>query len=237
MTQVPAAVSRAIAQLGDPMIVRILVRTVLITLGIFAALGAALWFGIRQSLATEKIAFGAEIGALVAILLTILGAWLLFRIVALAVLQFFADAVVVAVETRHYPASLGHARTLHWREELYHSARSIGRAVGVNLLALLLSIPLAITAIGPPFLFWAANGWLLGRELQDMVWLRHRKSAGDPAPLGGLERFTLGGIVAAMMIVPLLNLLAPVIGAASAAHLVHARLAHARDSSGTVHAR
>ncbi|MXO82178.1 hypothetical protein GRI35_02160 [Altererythrobacter aestiaquae] len=236
MTRVPAAISKAIAQLGDPKIVRLLTKTIFITLVIFALLGAGMWAALSRLLINHEVTFGAELGALVAIVLTILGAWLLFRIVALAVLQFFADEVVIAVEAKHYPASLGHARSLSWQEELHHGARSIGRAIGVNLLALILAIPMLVIAIGPPIIFWAANGWLLGRELQDMIWLRHRRSIGEAAPLSGPERFAIGGAVAAMMAIPFVNFLAPVIGAASAAHLVHGRLEekHSSDTLGPI---
>ena len=227
MTRVPSAISRAIAQLGDPKIMRVLIKTILITLAIIVLLGAAMGIGLYRALTDASVAFSAELGGLIAILITILGGWLLFRIVAIAVLQFFADEVVQAVEAKHYPASLGQARVLGWREELSHTARSIGRALGVNLIALVVAIPMIVTAIGPAVVFWAANAWLLGRELQDMVWLRHRKSKDDPAPLGTLERLTLGGIVAGLMIIPFINFLAPIIGAASAAHLVHGRLGNA----------
>ena len=96
--------------------------------------------------------------------------------------------------------------------------------MAVNALALIAAIPLVLTAIGPAVVFWAANAWLLGRELQDIVWLRHRQSPEEPAPLGKAERFTLGGIIAALMAIPFVNFLAPIIGAASAAHLVHGHL-------------
>lgn len=227
MINVPSAISRAIAQLGDPKIIRVLVKTILITLAIFVLLGAAMWVGLYQALLSEGVALSAELGGLIAVVITILGGWLLFRIVAIAVLQFFADEVVQAVEAKHYPASLGHAHILNWRQELGHTIRSIGRALGVNLIALIIAIPMIVTAIGPAVIFWAANGWLLGRELQDMVWLRHRQSANDPAPLGKLERFALGGAIAALMIIPFINFLAPIIGAASAAHLVHGRMGKA----------
>ena len=71
--------------------------------------------------------------------------------------------------------------------------------------------------------FWAVNAWLLGRELVDMVWLRHRPAPGAPAPVGKAERFLLGGAIAALFMVPFANLLAPVLGAAAATHLVHGR--------------
>lgn len=54
-----------------------------------------------------------------------------------------------------------------------------------------------------------------------MVWLRHRADKAELAPVSGLTRFLLGGIVAALLIVPFVNLLAPVLGAAAATHLVH----------------
>ena len=77
------------------------------------------------------------------------------------------------------------------------------------------------TGIGAALLFWLVNAVLVGRELQDMVWLRHRRDAADPAPVGALERFLLGGAVAALLALPFVNLIAPLLGAAAATHLIH----------------
>ncbi len=164
-----------------------------------------------------------------ALVLTVLAGWLGFRIVALAVLQFFADEVVLAVETRHYPAEAANARTLSFAEDARNALRGIVRVILVNALALPVAIVLLATGIGTPILFWAVNGWLLGRELMDMVWLRHRASAEDAPPLSGLTRFALGGIVTALLLVPFANLLAPVLGAAAATHLVHSRKRQTRN--------
>jgi uncharacterized protein involved in cysteine biosynthesis len=77
------------------------------------------------------------------------------------------------------------------------------------------------TAIGPALVFGAINAVLLGRELTEMVALRHRDAAGK-APLPGLPtRTALGAVVVALLLVPLVNLIAPVIGAAMATHLIH----------------
>lgn len=151
----------------------------------------------------------------------IVAGWLLFRVVALFVLQFFADEVVEAVESRHYPASGATLRKLSLREELANGLRSLLRAVGFNLLALPVAAALLVTGIGTALVFWSVNAVLLGRELQDMVWLRHRQGGHETAPLGFVTRFALGGIVAALLLVPVINLIAPVLGAASATHLVH----------------
>ena len=69
------------------------------------------------SLAALQQRFGVEQGwaGLAAVLLVPIAMWLLFRVVALAVLQFFADEVVAAVEARHYPARAAQARPLPLR--------------------------------------------------------------------------------------------------------------------------
>ncbi len=102
------------------------------------------------------------------------------------------------------------------------------RVLAVNAIVLPLALVLLVTGIGTALLLWAANAWLLGRELTEMVWLRHRADTSDLVPVGWPTRFALGGIVAALLIVPFVNLLAPVLGAAAATHLVHrARSKHA----------
>lgn len=223
MLSLSSALGRATGQLADPAILRVLAKSIAVTLAVFVALGVGAAAGIDALLAHWNIAGSGEIGALLGLVLTLVGGWLLFRIVALAVLQFFADGVVRAVEVRHYPQALATARDPHWREELRMSARATLRAVLANLAALVLAIPLLFTAIGPAVLFWAVNAWLLGRELQDLAWARHSHAQGASAPIRAPERFLLGGVVAGLLAVPFVNLLAPVIGAAAAVHLVHRR--------------
>ena len=92
-----------------------------------------------------------------------------------------------------------------------------------NLIALPFAIALMFTGIGPALLFLLVNAVLLGRELQDMVWLRHRTGRKDASPLARGQRVLLGGAVAGLMMVPFVNFIAPLLGAASAAHLVHRR--------------
>lgn len=222
VTGVMTAFARALGQLGDRRVLAVLVKSMGVTLAIFAALAVALWRG--ATLVIERYAADwGEIGGLIALVLGIIAGWLAFRILALAVLQFFADGVVHAVEARHYPAEAASARDLPFAEDARNALGGLARAVIVNLIALPVALLLLVTGIGTALLFWAVNAWLLGRELQDMVWLRHRANAQDGPPLGALTRLTLGGIVAAMLLVPLLNLLAPVLGAAAATHLVHSR--------------
>jgi CysZ protein len=230
MITVPHAFARAFGQLGDRRVLAVLAKSLTVTLAVFAALGAALWYGLTTWQPMDGD--GDLLSALAAGLVMVVALWLLFRFVALAVLQFFADDVVRAVELRHYPVEAAAARALPFGEDVRSAAAGLGRALVANAIALPIALVLLVTGVGTALVFWAVNSWLLGRELTDMVWLRHRPapspgetSSGrtDASPLSALTRFALGGIVAGMLLVPFLNLLAPVIGAAAATHLVHGR--------------
>lgn len=223
MTNFMASFTRALGQLGDPAILKVLAKSITVTLVVLAALGIGVWQAGAWAFAGWQVPYGAEIGAVLGALALVIGGWLLFRIIALAVLQFFADEVVLAVEAKHYPQARESARALPFREDVRNSLKGLTRAVLVNLLVLPLALVLLVTGIGTALVFWAANGWLLGRELHDMVWLRHRSSPEDAPPLPAGQRFLLGGAIAALMAIPFANLLAPIIGAATATHMVHRR--------------
>lgn len=220
MTSLPRALALSVGQLGDPAILKVLGKSLAVTLVIFALLGWAASFAFDAALEWLGLEDGSGLGALLAVLTVLIAGWLLFRLVALAVLQFFAEDVVRAVEARHYPAAAA-VPELSFASALRGSLRSTGRALLVNLAVSPLALVLLFTGVGPAVVFWLANALLLGRELQDMVWLRHRQAGDESAPIGGATRFVLGGLVAALLAVPFVNFLAPVLGAASATHLVH----------------
>jgi uncharacterized protein involved in cysteine biosynthesis len=103
--------------------------------------------------------------------------------------------------------------------------RSAARVVAVNLLLLPVYIVLLATGIGTAAAFLIVNGWLLGRDLGDMVAARHLDAAGVAAWRRGTKgpRFLLGLADAALFLIPVVNLAAPVLGAAMATHLFHGR--------------
>jgi CysZ protein len=220
------AFALALQQLADPALRRIWLKSLGATLLLFVVLGAALWWAADWALAwagVEEARFaGAEgLRGLLAFAGALLGGWLLWRIVALAVLQFFADEVVAAVEARHYPRRAAAARKLGWREELGRGLGGAARALLWNLAAVPVALLLLVTGIGAPLVFYLVNAVLLGRELQDMVWLRHRPTPDAPVPLTRGGRLMLGGVVTALLTVPFVNFLAPFLGAAAATHLIH----------------
>lgn len=233
MNAVFQSLLRALGQLGDLAVFRVLIKSVLLTALVFVGLG----IGVYYALVWLAVSFSGESGgfaeAAAAVLLAALAFWFLFRVVALAVLQFFADEIVAAVEAKHYPARAMQAQKLPFRRDLANSMKGVGRAIGFNLLALPIAALLLVTGIGAAAVFLAVNAWLLGRELTDMAWFRHCGGE-DPAknPVARHERLLLGGAIAGIMVVPGLNLLAPVIGAAAGTHLAHRAMDFCGDEEG-----
>ncbi|MEM6266178.1 MAG: EI24 domain-containing protein [Pseudomonadota bacterium] len=224
------SLAKALSQLADPAVLRVLFKTVLVTAAIFLALAWAMWWSVDWALGywTEAYLpadYSETVAGIIAIPLAVLSAWLLFRVIALAVLQFFADEIVAAVEARHYPIAARTAKALPLRRELANSVRGLTRALFFNALALPVAVLLAVTGIGSALVFLLVNAVLLGRELTDMAWLRHCEGDVGGNPVPGGERFMLGGAIAAIMLVPLANLLAPVLGAAAGTHLTQRAIA------------
>jgi uncharacterized protein involved in cysteine biosynthesis len=211
----------SLRQLGDPPVLRVLALSLAITLAIFAALGGALWWGIDAALAGWR--WHGALAGVAATLATVLGAWVLFRAVAMLVVGLFADTIVAAVERRHYPDALAGARPVSFARGLRMGLASAARFVAVNLLFAPVYLALLVTGVGTAAAFFVVNGGLLGRDLGEMVAARHLPAAAmrDWRAATAGRRFVLGLAATGLFVVPLLNILAPVIGAAMATHLFH----------------
>lgn len=230
MSAILSSFTLALGQLADGKVLRILARSLGVTIVAFVAVATAGWYAFDALLAWaglgEALFSGAgQLRQIASFLLAVMGLWLVWRIVAMAVIQFYAEDVVRAVEARHYPAQASAARDLDAAEQVRAALGGAGRALLANLVALPFALALLFTGFGTALLFWAVNAVLIGREMQDMVWLRHApkgtRAAAELCPVSRMERFALGGMVAALLALPFVNLLAPVLGAASATHLVH----------------
>ncbi|MEJ7925922.1 EI24 domain-containing protein [Sphingobium sp. AN641] len=214
------ALLRAFPQIFTPQARGLLARTLLLTLLVFAMLGAGLWWGLRALIAWAGWAQGAGLaGAAAAAILGIVALWLLFRVVAMAILGFFSDSIVIAVETRDYPAAAVTARPVSFGGGLRFAFRSVARTVGWNLLFLPLYLLLLVTGIGTAIIFLGLNAYLLGRDLAEMVEPRHP----DLPPIAGTRRWLMGLASALLFLLPVVNLLAPIWSAAMAVHMLHGR--------------
>lgn len=221
------ACSRAFRQIGDPAFRRVVLLSFGLSIAVFGLILAGL-------IALLPFIPGSNIGwldtgitwltGLGVPLLFLVVLWLLFPAVMSMIASFFLDDIIDAVEKRYYPDRMG------WRhapvhETLWLALRLSIFIILVNLLALPLYLALLFTGFGAPVLYYVINGYLLGREYFEMAAIRHgarrdaeqmRKDRRDLAFIGGLA-------IAVLFSIPVLNLVAPVLGMALMVHLFHAR--------------
>lgn len=221
-----------LGQWQDRRIIGVFAKSMLLTLIICSALAVAIGWGVQaafnrwaeSSLMDGEYSMLTGIaGGLIALLLIVAG----FRAVAIPVMGLFGDAVVSAVEDRHYPAAAASAVPAPLWLSLRLGLASFARVLLVNLAALPLYLFLLITAIGPLLLFVGLNAILLGRDLAEMVAVRHLDPSSRKQWLRNhrLDYALLGLIVTGLFLIPIVNLVAPLIGAGAATHLFHRRIA------------
>lgn len=140
--------------------------------------------------------------------------------VASAITSLFLDDVAAAVEARHYP-DLPPVPRLPWMDTLRDTMSFLGVLIGANILALFLYAILPFATLG---IFWAVNGFLLGREYFQLAAMRRygRAGARDLRRRHWARIWLAGVLMAIPLSVPLLNLIIPILGAATFTHLVHA---------------
>ncbi len=223
----------ALRQLGDRRFLRVLLIGVALTLALlFAVYAAFLWLIVSVTPGAIDVPWFGEVGHLH----QLLGAGSLLLMIGLSVFLMvpvaaiftglFLDDVAQAVEDRHYPG-LPPVPRQRLDDALVASVNFFGVLVAVNILALLL-----YAFVGPfaPLMFWAVNGWLLGREYFQMAATRRLGPAGARI-LYRANRARImwaGLLMAAPLSVPFVNLLIPVLGAATFTHLVQMIGARAR---------
>ena len=146
--------------------------------------------------------------------------WLFFPSIASVIVSFFLEDAADAVEAKHYP-NLPQPRRQGVIEIVRVTLQFSGLAIVLNFLALPLYAVLFF--IGPfnLFVFYALNGYLLGREFFELV--AHRRATPDQArrlrQAYKVQLFLAGVVIAFMMTVPIVNLIAPLIATAAMVHL------------------
>ncbi len=139
--------------------------------------------------------------------------------VASAITSMFLDEVAAAVEDRHY-LHLPPAKPVGFGDALVDTVNFLGVLIGANILALILYVFFAPAAI---FIFWGLNGFLLGREYFTLVAMRRvgRAQAKELRRAHSGTIWLAGTLMAIPLSIPLVNLLIPIIGAATFTHLYH----------------
>ena len=139
--------------------------------------------------------------------------------VASAITSLFLDEVAQAVEDKHYP-HLPQVQSVPFGEAMRDTVNFLGVLIGANFLALFLYVLFSFAA---PLIFWALNGFLLGREYFTLAGMR-RVGRTQAKVMRKQNRGTIwvAGILMAMPLsIPLLNLIIPILGAATFTHLYH----------------
>ena len=221
------ALGRSLAQLGDGKVLGVLLKSLLLTL----ALLVALWFALDRWLARSGPPrlpawlqpVWIELSDWAALPLVLVAGWFLFPAIATGVMGLFLDDVVDAVEARHY-AQAPPIRRVGWGEGVLLALASAMRLLAWNLALAPLYLLLLFTDVGPALLFMVLNGWLMGRDLMEMVAIRHMPAAATKAFVSAAKptRIALGATAAPLFLVPGINLLAPILSAALATHTFHA---------------
>lgn len=137
--------------------------------------------------------------------------------VASAFTGIFLEEVSEAVEDRHYPG-LPEVPRQSIVDIVVDSLSFLGVIIVANVIALVLYLVLNVAA---PLIFWALNGFLLGREYFQMVAIRRlgREGAKAARKRHMPEIWLAGALMAIPLTIPVVNLLLPVLGAATFTHM------------------
>ncbi|WP_137126851.1 EI24 domain-containing protein [Roseomonas sp. HF4] len=212
----PAAILLAFAQIGDPAFRRPLLLGVL---GAVVAIGLLVWGATEAAHwaagTTGWLSWAAQAGGGLAALVL---AWWLFLPIAAVIASQLVEPVAAAVERRHYP------HLPPPRGASVAAQAAFGVLFGLRMLALqVLLLPLLLVPVLGLVAALAISAHALGAGMlrqtamlrmgtaeSRLAW-RSRRWAG----------WALGLALAALAMVPLFNLLVPVIGTAAAVHLLH----------------
>lgn len=224
---------RALSQLGDRRFRRVVGLGVLLALALLCAVYAGflqlLWWLTPESVDLPIVGPVTGVETLLgwASLLVMLGLSVFLMVpVASAFTGFFLEDVAQSVETRSYP-HLPPARALPMGEALRQSVNFLGLLLAVNAVAFVLYLMAGPAA---PLVFWAVNGFLLGREYFTLVAQRHL-SPEETKAMRRRNRWRIwlaGTLMAAPLSLPLVNLVIPVLGVATFTHLFHQLVAAGR---------
>lgn len=217
--------ARALSQIADRRFRRVVFLGVFLALALLVAVYALLLLAIQWldpgSVDLFLIGPVEGLGTLLSfgsLLLLLMLSVVLMVPTAAAFSSIFLEDVADAVEDRFYPGQPPAARR-RLVPALVEVINFTGLFIALNALLLfgLLLGPLYI------LIYWAANGWLLGREYFSLVALR-RLPPDHAAALRRAHRgqiWLAGTLMAIPLSLPLLNLVIPVLGVATFTHLFH----------------
>lgn len=139
--------------------------------------------------------------------------------IASAISSLFLENVAQAVEDKHYPHLPGVPK-IPFAEGLRDAATFLAVLIGANMLAIFVYMILPFLSVA---IFYALNGYLLGREYFQLVAMRRigRAAAQDLRKTHKHTVWIAGCLMAVPLTIPVVNLVVPILGVATFTHLFH----------------
>jgi len=212
-----ASLARAARLIFDPAFAGIVVKSLLLTLLLFAVALGLTEYGLTQLPVLGNPWVNRALEWL-APLLFVFGGIFVGPPVAALFASLFLDQVAERIEAQDYPEP--QARGTSFGATLRAGLKLVVLIIGVNLV--LLPFDIGLPGIGE-LLSLAANGWLLGREYFELAALRHTglDEATQIRRANSGAIWLAGALIALASMVPLLDLVAPLLGTALMVHLFH----------------
>lgn len=210
-----AAAVKAFSQILSPPFRGVLIRSVGLTLGLLALVWAGLYALLDWLVDTGSPGTETALHVLTGIGLLV-GLGFLVAPVTAAFAGLFTDEIAETVERVHYPLDPP-GRPLSIAEGLGQTIRFTLVVILVNLLVLLLVLLPGINIAA----FFLANAYLLGREYFETVARRFhdKETVAALRSAHGGRLFVAGLAIAAVLAVPIVNLLTPLFATAFMVHV------------------
>ena len=217
---------RALGQLTDPTFRSVILKTFLWSVALSVGLFLLATWGVGYLEATGIGWLDGTLqflGGAAAFVIAIL----LFPGLAAIVVGFYLEVIARAVEARHYP-NLPEPRHQPVRETVWAAVKLAAIAVVLNLLVL----PVYLIPVINVFVFYALNGYLLGREYFELAALRRmdEPNARRIRRDHGIRVFVAGVVITFLLSIPFVNWFMPVVAAAFIVHVFEATRARAEGS-------
>lgn len=222
-----ASFFKAIAQLPDPRFRSVLWRGIGLTIALLVGLYAGLLWLIEwlteEPITLPGVGEVTWVGDLLgwgSLGLIIVMSIFLMVPVASAITSIFLDEVAQAVEDKHFPNLPDVPHVTFW-DGLRDTVNFLAVLIAANIFAFVLYAIFPFAAI---FIFYALNGFLLGQEYFQLAAMRRigRARAKELRKQHQLKIWLAGCLMAVPLSFPLVNLVIPILGAATFTHLYHA---------------
>ena len=210
-----------IAQISEPSLRQILVKSVLISLVSILACGLLAWI-LLEKFGLFGFGFLDTFLPWIGGALTVLIGFVFFPSTIMVIGGLFSDEIIAIIEERHYPKNIGSNRV-----PLLVSTRT---GLTLFIIATIINIcllpfyALGMLLPGLSFvIFYLGNGYLIGRELFENVAQRHLavNEARKLRKRCFLKILLGGGLITFVATIPLINLATPLLGAGFMVHLYH----------------